>query len=235
MTFSNVTPGCHRIDVRAYATQADAGYGLLANRIGGVDKIVNATWQADLGLAIDRQGRGSTNYADYERLVDPGDGSFLTVVPGDAENAEEVIAHMPKFDHLKFTGGTLDVRGSDIAVPVLEGVDGAVTNSNAYYPGGSLTVGEKWIIPGATTASKTLKVSGKLKFAAGSVLEGTDLALLSRTAEHTLATATDGIEGMPAFDSNAPGNKGWHIVKVTENGVGALKLFWQLGTTVVIR
>ena len=229
MTFSNVTPRCHRIDVRAYATQVDAGYGLLANRIGGVDKIVNATWQADLGLAIDRQGRGSTNYADYERLVDPGDGSFLTVVPGDAENAEDVIAHMPKFDHLKFTGGTLDTRGSDIAVPVLEGVDGAVTNSNAYYPGGSLTVGQKWIVSGAATAGKTLKVTGSLKFADGSVLEGTDFALLSRKTEHTLAMATGGIDGMPAFDSNAPGNKGWHLVKVTENDVEKLKLFWQLG------
>jgi hypothetical protein len=69
MTFSNVSPGWHRLDVRAYATQADSGYGLLANRIGGVDKIENATWQADLGLAIDRQGRGSTNCEDYENLV----------------------------------------------------------------------------------------------------------------------------------------------------------------------
>ena len=235
MTFSNVTPGWHRIDVRAYATQADSGYGLLANRIGGVDKIVNATWQADLGLAIDRQGRGSTNYTDYERLVDPGDGSFLTVVPGDAENAEEVIAHMPKFDHLKFTGGTLDTRGSDITVPVLEGVNGAVTNSNAYFPGGSLTVGQKWMLSGSAMANKTLKVTGKLKFADGAMLNCTDLALLSRKTEHTLATATGGIEGMPMFDSNAHGNKGWHLVKVTENGVETLKLFWQLGTTVVIR
>jgi len=54
-------------------------------------------------------------------------------------------------------------------------------------------------------------------------------------AEERLRQAMGGIEGMPAFDGNAPGNKGWHLVKVTENGVGALKLFWQLGTTVVIR
>jgi hypothetical protein len=195
---------------------------------------VNVTWQADLGLAIDRQGRGSTNYADYERLVDPGDGSFLTVVPGDAENAEGVIAHMPKFDHLKFTGGTLDTRGSDVTVPVLEGVNGAVTNSNAYFPGGSLTVGEKWMLSGSAISGKTLKVTGKLKFDVGATLDCTDLALLTRT-EHTLATATGGIEGMPAFDSNANGSKGWHLVKETVNGVESLKFFWRLGTTVVIR
>ena len=235
VTVNGIEPGWHRIDVRMYTTTGAIGYGTAANRLGGASALTNATWQADLGLAIDRQGRGSKNYTDYEKLVDPGDGSFLTVVPGDAENAEGVIAHMPKFDHLKFTGGKLDTRGSDIKVPVLEGVNGVVTNSNTYYPGGSLTVGQKWIVSGAATANKTLKVSGKLKFAAGSVLEGTDLALLSRKVEHTLASATGGIEGMPAFDSNAPGNKGWHLVKVTENGVETLKLFWQLGTTVVIR
>ena len=234
MTFSNVTPRCHRIDVRAYATEKDVGYGLLANRIGGVDKIVNATWQADLGLAIDRQGRGSTNYADYERLVDPGDGSFLTVVPGDAENADGVIAHMPKFDHLKFTGGTLDTRGSDITVPVLEGVDGAVTNSNAYYPGGTLTVGERWIISGAATANKTLKVTGRLKFAVGSVLDGADLEVLAH-GEYTLATATGGIDGMPAFDDRARGNKGWHLVNESVNGVESLKFYWQSGMAIIIR
>jgi hypothetical protein len=77
-------------------------------------------------------------------------------------------------------------------------------------------------------------VSGKLKFAASSVLEGTDLALLSHKTEHTLATATGGIEGMPAFNSNAPGNKGWHLVKETVNGEESLKLFWQLGMTITI-
>ncbi|MCR5752658.1 MAG: hypothetical protein K6G91_11940, partial [Kiritimatiellae bacterium] len=228
MTFSNVSPGWHRLDVRAYATQADSGYGLLANRIGGVDKIENATWQADLGLAIDRQGRGSTNCEDYEKLVDPGDGSFLTVVPGNAENAEGVIAHMPKFDHLKFTGGTLDVRGSDITVPVLEGVNGEVANSNAYFPGGSLTVGRKWIVP--SSVGKTLTIACKLKFAAGAALE-CDFTNLPH-GEYTLATAAGGIDGVPVFDTAA--NRGWHLVKETANGVDSLKLFWQPGMMIVI-
>lgn len=228
MTFSNVSPGWHRLDVRAYATQADSGYGLLANRIGGVDKIENATWQADLGLAIDRQGRGSTNCEDYEKLVDPGDGSFLTVVPGNAENAEGVIAHMPKFDHLKFTGGTLDVRGSDITVPVLEGVNGEVANSNTYFPGGSLTVGRKWIVP--SSVGKTLTIACKLKFAAGAALE-CDFTNLPH-GEYTLATAAGGIDGVPAFDTAA--NRGWHLVKGTANGVDSLKLFWQPGMMIVI-
>ena len=84
-------------------------------------------------------------------------------------------------------------------------------------------------------ANKTLNVTGKLKFADGAMLDCADLALLSRKTEHTLATATGGIEGMPVFDGNAPGNKGWHLVKVTENDLESLKFFWRLGTTVVIR
>ena len=54
-------------------------------------------------------------------------------------------------------------------------------------------------------------------------------------AEYVIATATGGIEGMPTFDDNAPGNEGWHIVKVMENGVESLKVFWRLGMTLIIR
>ena len=195
---------------------------------------VNATWKTDLGLAIDRQGRVSTNYTDYERLVDPGDGSFLTVVPEDSENAEGVIAHMPKFDHLKFTGGTLDIRGSDITVPVLEGVNGVVTNSNAYYPGGSLTVGQKWILSGQTSVGKTLSVSGKLKFSDGAILEFADIDALPHHngATNTLAKATGGIDGLPVLDGYD--KKGWQLVKITETGVDSLKLFKQIGTILIL-
>jgi hypothetical protein len=77
-------------------------------------------------------------------------------------------------------------------------------------------------------------VTGKLKFADGAMLDCTDLSLLSHKTVHTLATATGGIEGMPAFDENAPGNKGWHLVKETVNGVESLKFFWQLGLTITI-
>ena len=238
VTVRNVQPGSHRIDVRIYTTYNDSSpssrytdYGPLVNS-RGVSHVTNATWALDFALGIDRQGRGSTNYADYEKLVDPGDGSFLTLTAdGDVGG---VMAHMPKFDHLKFTGGTLDTRGSDITVPVLEGVNGAVTNSNAYFPGGSLTVGQKWMLSGSAISGKTLKVTGKLKFDVGATLDCTDLTLLTRT-EHTLATATDGIEGLPAFDGNASGNKGWHLAKETVNGVESLKLFWQLGTLFSIR
>ena len=233
-----VPPGANRFDLRIYTTTAYGpsynwseyrnGYTYKKNSKDG-EKLA---WKPNFGFAIDTQGRESTNAVDYVSAVDPGDGSLLTISVDGLDDG--VAAVLPKFDHLKFTGGTLDTRGSDITVPVLEGVNGAVTNSNAYYPGGSLTVGEKWIVSGATTANKTLKVTGKLKFADGATLDCSDLSLLSRQAEHTLATATGGIEGMPVFDGNAPGNKGWHLVKETVNGVESLKLFWQLGMAITI-
>ena len=233
-----VPPGANRFDLRIYTTGAYGpsfdwseyrkGYTYKKNSKDG-EKLA---WKPNFGFAIDTQGRESTNAVDYVSAVDPGDGSLLTVSVDGLDDS--VAAVLPKFDHLKFTGGTLDTRGSDITVPVLEGVNGAVTNSNAYFPGGSLTVGAKWMLSGSAISGKTLKVTGKLKFDVGATLDCADLALLTRT-EHTLATATGGIEGMPAFDSNVNGNKGWHLVTKTENGVESLKFFWQLGTLFSIR
>ena len=234
----SVPPGANRFDFRIYTTAAfGPSYDWNEYRKGYTNYKKNSkdgvllAWKPNFGFAIDTQGRESTNAVDYVAGTDPGDGSLLTV-SADGLN-DGVAATLPKFDHLKFTGGTLDIRGNDITVPVLEGVNGVVTNSNAYFPGGSLTIGEKWMLSGSAVANTTLKVTGKLKFAAGATLDCTDLALLSHKTEHTLATATGGIEGMPEFDSNV--NKGWHLVKTIENGVETLKLFWELGMIFTIR
>ena len=237
-TTISVPPGANRFDLRIYSfgsfgpsynwSEYRNGYTYKKNSTSGA----KLAWKPNLGFAIDMQGRESTNAVDYVAAVDPGDGSLLTV-SADGMN-DGVVAVLPKFDHLKFTGGTFDMRGSDVTVSVLDGVNGAVTNSNSYYSGGTLTVGQKWILSGSAVAGKTLNVSGKLNFAAGSALECSGLALLSRKVEHTLATATGGIEGMPAFDDKAPGNKGWHLVKATVNGVDSLKFFWQRGMMISI-
>ena len=223
-------PGATRFDFRFYSTATYGpafGYPLTSTSFA----FTNAVWKPCFGFAVDTQGRGSTNVADFVAVADPGDGSFLTFT---SDFTESLPQYMTRFSHLKFTGGTLDTRGSDLTVPVLEGVNGAVTNSNAYFSGGSLTVGEKWRLSGSTVSGKTLKVSGKLKFVAGTALEWNDLSLLPRT-NHTLATATDGIEGLPAFDGNAPGNKGWHLKKAAIDGVETLTFFWRLGTMFTIR
>ena len=50
-----------------------------------------------------------------------------------------------------------------------------------------------------------------------------------------LIKATDGIEGLPAFDGNAVGNKGWHVSKETAAGVDTLTFRWYLGTMFIVR
>jgi hypothetical protein len=215
--------------MRTYATSssfASGGFGPVSTMP------TNATWKADFGWAIDWNATMSTNYVDYSEMRDPGDGSLFTTT---TNGMDEVLADLvPRFDHLKFSGGTLDARGSDITVKTLACGAGMLTNSNAYAANGTLTVGEKLKVDGASYKGGTLTVHGKLKFAPGATLDSEDLSLLAR-GDYTFVTATDGIEGTPVFDGNAVGKKGWHVSKETVAGVDTLTFRWYLGTMLIIR
>ena len=231
VTFYTVTvsPGPHRIDMRTYTTSssfASSGYGPVCTMP------TNATWKADFGWAIDWNGTMSTNCADYAEMRDPGDGSLFTVTTNGMDDV--LSALVPKFDHLKFSGGTLDVRGSSLSVKTLECGAGLLTNSNAYAANGTLTVGEKLKVDGASYVGDTLKIQGRLKFAAGATIDGEGLSLLKHD-DYVLVEATDGIEGMPAFGGSASGDRGWHLVKATVDGVETLTLGWRLGMTIIIK
>ena len=89
-------------------------------------------------------------------------------------------------------------------------------------------------VDSASYRGGTLKIDGKLRFAGGATLDGEDLALLSR-GEYSLVEAADGIEGLPAFDTNADGNKGWHVKKAVVDGVEKLMFSWHMGTVVTFR
>ena len=191
----------------------------------------NAVWKADFGWAIDWNGTMSTDCADYSEIRDPGDGSLFTTT---TNGMDEVLSSLvPQFDHLKFSGGTLDARGSNLSVKTLECGEGTITNSNAYVVNGTLTVGERLKVNGGNVGG-TLRVNGKLTFEEGVTLQTEDLALLKR-GEYTLVTATDGIEGLPTFDGNAEGNRGWHFAKATVDGQEALTFCWGLGTMFLVR
>ena len=63
-----VAPGPHAIELRVY------------NNTGGAGPVAQDGWTAtDWGFGVDRLGRGLKDTACYERLLDPGDGSLLTV------------------------------------------------------------------------------------------------------------------------------------------------------------
>jgi hypothetical protein len=89
-------------------------------------------------------------------------------------------------------------------------------------------------VDSASYRGGTLKIDGKLRFAEGATLDGEDLALLSR-GEYSLVEAADGIEGLPAFDTNADGNKGWRVKKEVVDGVEKLMFSWHMGTVVTFR
>ena len=224
-----VSPGPHRIDMRTYTqgTKNDTG------RWGPCQyEPTNATWKADFGWAIDWKGTMSTDCADYVEIRDPGDGSLFTTTTNGMN--ETLTALTPKFSHLKFSGGTFDARGSSISIKTLECGGGTLTNSNAYAENGTISVSEALKVNGASFRGGTLKIHGKLKLAEGATLDCEDLSLLTR-GDYALVTATDGIEGLPTFDSNADGNRGWHLGKVTVDGVETLTFGWHLGTMFIVK
>ena len=233
LAFYTVTlpKGPHRIDLRTYTT-GDWGPWNNPNSSKTQTELTNAVWKANFGWAVNWNGTDSTNHVDFSEIADPGDGSVFTVTTNGVD--ETIAALRTSFAHLKFTGGTLDLYGSDLHVPVLECGSGSITNSNEYQTDCAITVTDKLLVDGASYKGSTLKIQGKLKFAAGSALDCDDLSLLKR-GDYTFVTATDGIEGMPTFDSNADGNKGWHLSKETAEGVDTLTFSWHLGTMLTIR
>ena len=233
LTFYSTTlsPGPHQIDLRSY-TASDWGPWGNPGKDNTQLPLTNAVWKANFGWAVNWSGSDSTNHVDFSEIRDPGDGSLFTVT---TNGADATIASLrTSFEHLKFTGGTLDVYGSDLYVPVLECGAGSITNSNEYLTDNKITVTGSMRVDSASYKGGTLKIDGKLRFAEGATLDGVDLALLSR-GEYSLVEAADGIEGVPAFDSNADGNKGWRVKKEVVDGVEKLTFGWHLGTVVTFR
>ena len=225
----NVAPGPHRIDLRTY-TQSSNGTG----KWGPCQyEPTNAVWKANFGWAIDWKGMGSTNCADYAEIRDPGDGSLFTTT---TNGMDEVLSSLvPKFDHLKFSGGTLDAYGSDIAVKTLECGGGSITNSNEYQANGTITVTESLRVDGSSYGGKKLAVYGKLKFAPRARLDFPDFDDLAH-GEYVLVSAKDGIEGSLSFSPEGLSAKRWHLETGTaEDGSATILLNWRNGLSIQLR
>ncbi len=123
-----VTPGAHSIQL----LMSNAGGG------GGPAKSTSpsgVTWSAagdpdynPMGLAVDRLGRNSGNVADYEKLLDPGDGSFLTWT--DEFNGATAEKPCTNIADVVLTGGVLDLQGAYYKIPTVTAKGGAVTNGH---------------------------------------------------------------------------------------------------------
>ena len=157
-------------------------------------------WTANFGIGIDWQGRCVTNTANYVKLLDPGDGSFLRPTMTRAE--VDVSSYRPTFDGPASFGPGTSIDFGDAApyIPfVFNGLSGcpAITN-------GELVVSNSWTVSHAQVAAQPLTVAGgsKLTFAAGTTLAIEDLDLFSRRPAGTpLAVAADAgaITGLPVL------------------------------------
>ena len=172
-------------------------------------------WEANFGIGIDWQGRCVTNTANYVKLLDPGDGSFLRPAMTRAE--VDVSSYRPTFDGPASFGPGTSIDFGDAApyIPfVFNGLSGcpAITN-------GELVVSNSWTVSHAQVAAQPLTVAGgsKLTFAAGTTLAIEDLDLFSRKPAGTpLAVAADAgaITGLPVLTG---GNHKWKV-EVSEDG-----------------
>ncbi len=120
-----VTPGSHSIQL----LMSNAGGG------GGPEKSTlpsGVSWSTKtdnpMGFAVDRLGRNSGNVVDYEKLLDPGDGSFLTWT--DEFNGATTEKPCTNIADVVLTGGVLDLQGAYYKIPTVTAKGGAVTNGH---------------------------------------------------------------------------------------------------------
>ena len=194
-----VSPGYHSFNYRIYTWYSGTQGGWPYKGVTNVVAVANPnnSSYAALGFGIDRQGRGSANMADYEKAIDPGDGSLFTWdVPGKGEYVHpltgETIPENPVFDKIEFCGGTLDLNGRDFTISDMEGRMKLANASN-------ITVNGTWQIDAADVETGSpASLSGRLAFAPGAKIAigiGNGMRRLAPGALFEIAVAEDGISG----------------------------------------
>ncbi len=230
-----VTPGAHeillKVNPRAYGGN-------------GSGKNV-ATWANNMGFAIDRYGRGTTNHWDYvfpaneTTLLDGGNGYWFTLDARDvgdfpaetlAAISDESFMYTTTFfkDLTVYAGATLDLNCTNgITRPVLIGKlsgEGAITN-------GSVKVAEELRATAGATAPLT--ISGTLSFAEDATFtvdnpEGFDWGVV-----YTNVIADAIVGDLPAGDAlfaEKPGK-----IAKSEDGKALTLMFFPPGTAIIIK
>ena len=202
-----VSPGPHHFDVRGYITQIGSNSNPRDSRL---------TWPTgNFAVGFDPLGRGSSNQADYQKLIDPGDGSLLTwdlpdqviegvtTVPG---TAETVGSAAPVFRKMRFAAGT----GADFRYAYrLESLEGfpAITGATDHF-----TVTSNWTIRASEIVSGCrLTTPGRLAFASGATISMEGSLPLQESYPRVFVIARSGIpdESLPEI---AKGEKrGWAV------------------------
>ena len=188
-------------------------------------------WTTNFGLGIDWQGRCVTNVANYVKLQDPGDGSFLRY----SLNASDIdpAKYRPTFSGpVAFAGGTtFDLND---AVPYTEyalpDFSGTPTIDN-----GCVRISGTWKVSAADIAKGPLTVASgaKVVFDANSKLSVSDIGDLRKSsAGHPVIRVENGgvLEGLPSLTGL---DDLWRLLP-TKDGAG-YNLCYLRGLMLVIR
>jgi hypothetical protein len=198
-----VSPGPHHFDVRGYYTGTWSQSNPKDSRL---------TWpNSDFAVGFDPLGRGSTNQADYRKLVDPGDGSLLTwdipdrvtegvtTVPG----TDDVIGGLaPVFRKMRFAPGTGADFRYNYSVEALEGFP-AITGATEHF-----TVSSNWTVrTSEVAAGNKLTTPGRLVFAPGATVSVVGTPPAADSYPQIFVIARSGIpdESLPEIADGASG------------------------------
>ena len=214
-----VTPGAHRFELRLWQCN-------MVNQAADQKAVDSAVadgwtnWTVGSGLMFDRQGRGSTDMNDYEKLVDPGDGSLFTLT--DATHGDSSFANVSVGKN-----ATLDLAGSPCVLESVRGGGGTIQ--------GDVTVTQEWKLNAADLLATSigLTISGDLVIGAGTKLTVSNPELLAGLGGFTLCkansvTGTLQVEGMPGWNMQT-GSDG-SIRFVGTAGVPSLTNTWNTAT-----
>ena len=202
-----VSPGPHHFDVRGYITQVGSNSNPKDSRL---------TWNtSNFAVGFDPLGRGSSNQADYRKLVDPGDGSLLTwdipdqviegvtTVPG----TENVIgAAAPTFRKMRFAAGTgVDFR-YNYSVEALEGFP-AITGVTDHF-----TITSNWTVrANEIVVGDKLTTPGRLIFAPGATISMDGSLPLQESYPRVFVIARSGILDTSLPEIAKGEKRGWSV------------------------
>jgi len=237
MTWNAPTIGTVTLDPGPHTFEARFGQG------GGGAGPVNSSWWTTtaFGFGVDYQGRGETIIGNYVPLVDPGDGSLLTLDGAALTNQLDVSTV------LHVAGGA--VVDFDLGVQTLAGLSGSgvVTNGTLTVtgdiaPGGEGTVGTLTVAADALALSgrllvdvtsggdcDRLVVAGDLDLSALS-LEIVNAGALDRYKTYTLMTVGGTRTG--TFASVTLDDPKWYVSYKDD---GSVQLIFPTGTVILMR
>ena len=188
----NVTPGPHHLQIRSYGKTTTGGTGGLSGA-----NFAGWSWTENsvgAGVRLDRNGRDSTNIADYEKIEEMGDGSLLTISPDGSGSLFRPAHSFSVLDMAQVS--SIDLFGNRVEIGSLTGF-GVVTNSNQYFDG-TLDVTGTWTVAASDiVAGKGMRVFGAIEWDANATLAVNGAASLPYDTDYAILVAGVSMSGVP--------------------------------------